>query len=418
MKIIVYLLTYDLISQLAFILMNQIIMMGSRIIISILSFLFLLSPSGKAQEDSSFSADTTTISNLTKECRNLIFIDVEATSGKIDSILLLAKKHDYRFGMYKGYNLLGIKYYILNDYMESIKWYSHALQYVDKNKRSQELNLYGNISYAYSALGISDSVLYFMTLQNTQAELYQLDKVYIQSLLDLGIFYLGKSDYTIAASYFTQVEHECKSTSDSIYLIKAYSSLAQFYHKLEDFDQAYSFYQKAIEIDKKISQIDFLPLNFSNMGEMFFRLKNNYDTAIYFYNKSVELSLHHAKARTILQTNINIGNVFLEKDNIDSSFYYYSKAYEDPLLQNLPVYQAAIYTNIGIYYQKKAKYIKAKEFLLKGLHLSRNLDLLVFRKNALSQLWQLEEAQANYSKSLDYHKEYHQVSDSINEQEA
>lgn len=390
----------------------------NRYLLLCLTFIFLFIQRSDLWASNDYSTDTTLVSKLYEECRELIYNDPDAVTTKVDSMIVISERIDFNHGLYLAYNMKGIKWYMLGNYPASIQAYIQALKYVDKSDVKQEIRLYANLSYSYSIMGISDSTLYYTVLINSLSKQHHLDESYNLSLLDLGIHYLSKSDYVQTASYLMKVDSICKKTDDTLFILKAYSTLANFYQKLENFNTSYYYYQEAIELDKAFSGFDFLAKNTSNIGELFYRVKNDSDTAIYFYNRSIELSLPYAKPENTLQAMINIGNVFLDKEDYDSSFYYYSKAYKDPLLETRPIYQAAIFTNLGIYYHGKRDYKKAKEFLIKGLSLSRELDLKVYQRNALNQLWILEKSRNHHDLALQYHIEYLEALQSIHEQDA
>lgn len=381
-------------------------------------FVLFLSISKKVIAGSNHFADTALINKLHSECKSIIYTDPLSANIKIDSIIKLSNEIHYKLGLYKAYNSRGIVGFMLNDHKYAISSYLKSLQYVDTNKKSQEIRLYSNLYLSYSLSNNSDSALYYLLLENKLAKQYKIEYWYAQSVLDLGNYYLNNSEYANAASYLLIVDEICETSKDTIYILKAYSSLALFYKTIDDFDKSYLYFSKSIEIDKRLLTIDLLSVNYSNMGELFLRLKSNYDTAIYYYKKSVEVANPYNKNQTILQSNINIGNVFLEKDDVDSSFYYYSKAYNDTLLSYFPHYKAAILVNIGYYHYKKVDYNKAVEFLLEGLSLSNELDLLTFKSLALKHLWRLEKDNDNYKQALYYHEEYNDVIDLLQSEEA
>ncbi len=392
--------------------------MNRKLLLLLLLFILHFFPSGDLRANSDYTNDTILINKLYNELRSVIFSDPEAASVKIDSMIVISERINYKPGAYKAYNSKGITYYMLGDNKAAIGAYFQALQNADTSKKGQIVRLYSNISLSYSALRNSDSSLYYLLLVNEKSKKYHIEEWYNQSILDLGNYYHKNSDYAKAATYLLEAEKICENSTDSMYILKSYGTIAMFYQTLQDFDKAYYYYKKSIELDEQLSVINLLSANTSNLGELFLRVKENYDTAIYFYNKSVEVSLPYNKANNIIQANINIGNVFIEKEDFDSAFYYYSLAYEDTLIQNHPYYQAAIFTNLGFYYFKKKENIKAKKFLSDGLSLSKDLGILPFQSLALKHLWSLEKEKANYKKALQYYEEYMEVDKSLQDEEA
>ena len=392
--------------------------MNRKLIFLLLLFTLNIFQSEELKANSDYTNDTILVNKLHKELKKVIFSDPEASSIKIDSIILISKRINYKPGLYIAYNSMGIKYFMLGDNNAAIGAYLKALQNADSTKKEQALRLYSNNSLSYSVMRNSDSSLYYLQLVYEQSKKYHVEKWYNQSVLDLGNYYHNNSDYAKAATYLLEAENICANSTDSIFILKTYGALATFYQKLENFDKAYYYNMKSMELDELLSGINLLSANTSNLGELFLRVKENYDTAIYFYNKSVELSLPYKKAKNILKANINIGNVFIEKGDIDSAFYYYSKAYKDTLLQNIPYFQAAIFTNLGFYYFKKKKNTKAGKFLSDGLSISKELSLLPFQSNALKHLWKLEKENGNYKQALDYHVQYMDAEKLLQDEEA
>jgi len=392
--------------------------MHSKLNHFLLPFILLFMFIGGVKSNTTYTKDTLLINKLYSECKAIVYTDPEATSTKIDSIIIIAERINYKKALYNAYNMMGVKYYMLNDHQAAIGAYFKALKFADNNKKDQYLRLCSNISSSYSVLNKPDSSLYYLKLVNKQSKEYNMKEWYSQSILNLGFYYLRHSNYTKAAAYLNEAKDIIQDNSDSIFILKAYSAIATFYKDINNFDSASYYYQKAIQWNDKLTNINLKSLNTSSLGELYFRSKQEYDTAIYLYNKSVELSAPFERATNKLLATINIGNVFIEKGDIDSSFYYYSIAYKDTLIQYYPIYQAAIYTNLGYYYLKKNKHKMAEKFLVDGLSLSKDLSLLEYQENALKHLWTLEKKKENYKQALNYHEKYMEVEQALQDKEA
>lgn len=363
--------------------------------------------------ENQYTKDTTFVRAQIDASSNLVFVNPDKAQPHIDSILYTSHQINYQFGLYLGHNYQAILYFMTGNYQESIKEYKIALKYVDPEKPIQKIRLYSNISLSHRLLNNDDSTLIYLKIVNEKSAKYRLLTSYYQSVLDLGSYYMDKEDFVNAVSYYAETESNCAVSTDSVFLIKAYSSLAMFYQKVNDFDKSYECYQKAITIDEAYEDLNFLASNYSNLGETFLRLKDNYDTAIYFFRKSMDMSLPFKLQKQTLTCNVNIGNAFLESDRIDSAYIYYLKAYNNELVHRLPEAKTAVLINLGMYYNKDLQFERAFDFLTEGLGKAKELELISFQRSAFQELSELESARGNYREALDYHEQFYVLSDSL-----
>lgn len=381
-------------------------------------FLFLIVSSLFTRGQNDYTQDTIKIRAQLNTISDLIFVDPDQAQFHIDTVLHLSMELQYKYGLYSAYKYTAIMYFLKNDNQASIDEYRKALEYADPKKPDQKIRLYSNISLSYRLLNNKDSSLKYLLIVNEESKKHHLLSTYQHSVLDLGTFYMDQEDYVTAVKYFSETEDNCKTSLDSVFLVKAYSSLARFYHGVNDFDKAYAAFQKAILIDKECKSIDFIAANYANLGESFLRLKDNYDTAIYFYRKSVDLSLPYKREKQKLFSLVNIGNAFLESERQDSAFKYYIQAYNNELINSYPKARAAVIINLGLFYNREGQYEKAYQFLTEGLDLAKDLKLIKFQVNALDELSRLEQHRKHYKASLEYHQSYHILSDSLKKIEA
>lgn len=366
---------------------------------------------------SDYSRDTSYIRSQIDACSDLIFVNPDQAQVYIDSIFYFSERTNYSYGYYRAINFMAIRHFMKGDYWESIHEYQNAMKYVDPEKFNQKLRLYSNISLSYRLLKEPDSSLAYLKIVHKESYLHHNDDTYKQSVLDLGAFYLDKEDYVTAVEYFAETETHCLTSTDSVFLVKAYSTLAMFYKAVNDYDRSYRAFQKVLEIDEAYEQINFLSSNYSNLGELF-RLRDNYDSAIYYYRKALTLTPPHNLKNQALTADINIGNAFLESNRKDSAYVYYLKAYQNEFIKSKPLAQAAVLINLGMYHRQKGDLVKSYSFLNEGYQKAQDFELIGYQRNALIELSDLEYTRGNYQSSLEYHKLFHELSDSLKSEEA
>jgi len=383
-----------------------------------ISLLILLGSFITLAQESDYTRDTIFIRSQLNAINDVIFVDPDQAQPYLDSALNKSKEINFAYGFYSTYNYKAIKHFLNSDYNESIQDYSKALEYADPHKPEQKIRLYSNISLSYRLLHNQDSTLAYLLIVNEESKKYNLQASYQQSVLDLATFYLDKEDFVSAVKYFAETENNCENSVDSVFLVKAYSSLARFYHAVNNFDKAYDAFQKALSIDEASDDINFLAANYANLGECFFRLKNNYDTAIYFYRKSLEFALPYSLEKQRLIADVNIGNAFLENERLDSAYVYYLKAYNNPLIDKRQEIKAAVLINLGLFYNRDGQYEKACQFLKNGLEVAEEMELIKFQMNAYKELSKLKKQQGHFQEALEYYESYFNLSDSLKNIEA
>jgi len=185
-----------------------------------------------------------------------------------------------------------------------------------------------------------------------------------------------------------------------------------------DFDNSLSYYNKAIELNKKNDDIYILPNILAFKGQLYFKLKHNLDSAIYYYKYAREVAHDYNKDFININVNIGLGNIFNEQENYDSASYYYFKVLENHAIENNLGSKAAALVNIGSIYLNTADYQKSEQYLNKGLKLADSLGILNYQGIAYENLIKLFEAKRKYKKSVEYYRLYTNVIDSIHKDEA
>ena len=207
-------------------------------------------------------------------------------------------------------------------FTEALEGYHDAISVKLKSKLPDSLlfkpYLYSGILY-YNQNKFDSASLFFKKAESIQIQYnYQLqerERLYNT----FGVLYFQKGDYKQAKNYFLKAL-DVLPTSHPFYkeLYTNYKiNLAQIYFKLEDYDEAYGIYQSLLQLPG----IDKNDIN-QNVGMIHLHLGAPAKALIYFkkinYNPSSKLVfLYH-----------NIGEAFLNLNNIDSAKKYFEKAIE------------------------------------------------------------------------------------------
>ncbi|MFK5856998.1 MAG: ATP-binding protein [Bacteroidota bacterium] len=369
---------------------------------------------GNTKAPDSYQSDTAHVNQCLELSSNLLFIYPDSAQKYIDTILILSKKVNYEYGLNKGHNLQGIIYWITNNLDDALKQYKLALAYTNNlDSERDKAVILSNIALLFSHIYEIDSAKLYFNKTILFAEENNILDIQNKAVFDLGNLNLNQGNYIDAAHNLTKVKEQLEINHDSVLLMYVHSAFGILYTRLNKFEPALLNYKKAIELDQVIPGVDNISNNYINIGELYFSLQSNFDTALYFYQKAIETALPHFKNNIELSANINSGNTFLEMNELDSVNSYYQKAISDTLINSFPDRKAALLINIGVYHIKNKDYIEARHYLNTGLDMVNKLGILHYKVVALHKLSLLDSIEGNFKQSRQYYVDFKTVSDSL-----
>lgn len=379
-------------------------------------FIFTIQSISLGSNDNSetYDSDTAYINKCIEQCRRILFIYPDSAKKYTDTILSLSIKTNYEYGLFNSYNLKGILYWISNDLDKALEQYKLALKYAnsaeDLRRRAVALS---NIGLVYSNKYMIDSAVYYFEQTIQYSEENNVEDMHTKALFDLSNLYLNQDNYSETARYLFKVRDVLEINEDSLLLMYVYSTFGILYSKVNEFELSLYNYNKAIELDHYLVEVDNIANNYINIGELFFNLGDNYDSAIYYYRKAISVALPHTKRYIELSASINSGNVFLKKMQLDSAKYYYQSALGDTLIQKYQHMKAAVTVNLGIYYFYKNDLNNSRLFIEFGYDMADKLGILRYKKNALELMTSLDSASGRFQEALQHYKSFHIISDSL-----
>ncbi|MFO8129661.1 MAG: CHAT domain-containing tetratricopeptide repeat protein [Bacteroidales bacterium] len=176
-----------------------------------------------------------------------------------------------------------------------------------------------------------------------------------------------------------------------------------------DFDNAYRFFQKAIQEDTA-----YLP-SYNNLG-IFFRLREKYDESLEYFDKAQKLILSWDEPDESVLARIynNMGIVYKDKGDYFKALKYYENALNIFLKDPEDIEMAAqVYINLGNIYIKQSEYEKAldvfmKSSQIKGRYAPREWSVsLANIANAYIGLGRLDKAENFYRKAIHNREKYY-----------
>ncbi len=389
--------------------------MRKKILLVLVSLLLEFAVVGQQSGTFGDGQDTARINRLIEKSSSLLYIKPDSSAMYNDTILDLSAKTNYALGLFKGNNLNGILAWLKADFDNAFRYYRKALLYSEQltQKRNKALVL-GNMGLAFRHAYMLDSAIVYLNKTIEYAHANQVPDIEAKAYLDLSNFYLAKDDYTLTVRNLVHAQNIYDSINNDKMLLFTHVTFGVLYMKVHHFEEALYHLRKAIDYDLARDDINHLSIIYANLGQLYFETVRNYDSAMYYYRRSVKDALPYQEESARMTADINIGNVFLDQELYDSAGYYYQRAFTNPELQNYPDRKAAVLVNLGLFYLYVEDTAKARVFLDEGLQIAEELDILQYKKNALKNLARLDSVAGNFERSLAYYKQYKIASDSLN----
>jgi signal transduction histidine kinase/DNA-binding response OmpR family regulator len=195
-------------------------------------------------------------------------------------------------------------------------------------------------------------------------------------------------------------------------LAETYRIMATCYRDQQDLDKAAYYARKAERLAIQEKNWDLLTRIYNAAGVIAYS-RHLTDSAMIFYNKSLQISDEHRTRRIHLsQVLSNMGEVYLAED-VDKALAYFVKALARAKETHNRPSEAGIMGDIGRAFMQKKKYDDADRYLKQSLKMSRILGLKRISRYAYYALADLKLREGKTTEAFDYLKAYYDVRDSL-----
>lgn len=337
---------------------------------------------------------------------------VDARKYAIKAIILSQKFNNKKEEAFSN-KVIGYFFYYQNNY-------DSAIFYFEKS-----LDLYQIVEYKK---GISDVYTSLGRIYNKKGEIYKAIEFYNKSVLideelgndldkaitynDIGKIYVNVNDYSKALKYFQKSITVFKKEKDEIYLATVYANIGNVYYNWQKYKEALVYIDYALKVftkkDMKYKIADLL----SNKG-MVYESMGEYEKSFKLLNEALAINIEIENDLGIFNCNGNIAKIKEKKQDYAAAL----KIYKQILIiaEKIDYKKGYISTlnNIGNIEYKLGNFESAKVNIQKALDLSLQTGMLTETMLAYQYLADVFNSSKEYSKSVEYYKEYIIFKDSI-----
>jgi AraC-like DNA-binding protein/Tfp pilus assembly protein PilF len=223
--------------------------------------------------------------------------------------------------MVEALNKISIIYFHWSDYRNSYDFLIQALRLCEKYNYDTYLpKIYtnmGNIYFRYNKYDLAkdyyskalrfsqDSALNVVLYNNLGANELENGK------LDSALCYLNKS-LKISSFY------------EEFFLSDIWNNMASYYHKKQQYDSAFYFYQASLSVAKNYNRYAREAQNLSDLGRMFFEL-NKPDSALFYINLANKVAMEHNFPRFIAENHLTLSKIKEAKGKTKEALEHYKE---------------------------------------------------------------------------------------------
>ncbi len=222
----------------------------------------------------------------------------------------------------------------------------------------------------------------------------------------LGTIYHDKSDalnakkhYEIALNLYDQIDHT-KGKGRNFYTMGNVLNTL-----LDDYKQAITYYEKALDIAQEIKDKNAEARAFTGLGNAHYKL-GNYIKAIEYTQKGLRINENAKNTYALTSDYLNLGNIYMKLPEIDKALDYFNSALNIATKTGNIRLKANIYDKIGLCYKELKNYEKATVNIEKSIETYKSLEQY---DQANSQLLDLGTVYADLGRKAEAHRCYQEA---------
>ena len=347
------------------------------ILLPLCSFL-LISSSGIAITNDSL---------ILQQIDSLLFIPVSPNDSVFNlsyknsvKAIELSKSINHWKGEIKGNLVLGNFYLGYQKYYNALVCFLRVMDLGKANNDQRSVfeaterigNVFTEISRFDIALKYFDQASEYLGIEKDPALLFRLH-------LNKGVYFIQTNETKKALTEFYLCYHFAAKQNDTLGISQAMKNIGIVFLHQKEYNSSIYYYQTAIK--------QLLPTNYRNeFGTLYtliahsYEALNNFDSAIYYYHLAKEIREIGGQTRQYYGSLLNLGNLFLESDMLDSAFYYLNAGIDPAERYSLTRLKEYGYLGLSKLFLKHHDYKKSLESFRKYT-IAR--DSVLFEKNRI-----------------------------------
>jgi len=274
------------------------------------------------------------------------------------------------------------------------------------------IQAYTNRSALYRLRGMYDSALAILIDITPRVRKSYDSIVYADHLGDIGYLYTLKNDQKNAlitlheAMKIYQIKHGIKNLS------LLYNRVGSLYQNQKQFDSALVYYNKSLQINDATGFKLGSSVNLINMGNVYEDMHDHYK-AIDYYKRALKIKEEIGDKSGKNKCYNNIGMSYMNLGQVSNAISYHEKSLALAREFNSQLDIAISLINLGFDYQRGKNYHKAIEYTLSGMKIAEQINDLKLMRESARVLSECNSSLRNFEDAYRYQVMFKTYSDSI-----
>lgn len=238
-------------------------------------------------------------------------------------LLLDASEHEHDFARAVGTRMLGTYLCRVGNQSQGLEYLHIAKKYFEKKEDyvivSEICNAMG---HAHLKNGAYDKAKQAYNLSLRMGEQSNDATAAFNAKLGLGRVYIQKGDTTTGMTILHQYKLACVENEKYEGAADVYALLAQIEGDRKNKELSQEYYGRSIEFSKLSRSKSHIAHSYANEGIRKF-MQEDYDSSLYYFEKSLELRLEMKAIRPILEGYFNLGSYYLERDSLQRAVEFF-----------------------------------------------------------------------------------------------
>ncbi len=180
-------------------------------------------------------------------------------------------------------------------------------------------------------------------------------------------------------------------------------NLGNAYERLQKYEKSIEHYQNALTIYKKLPNSLGMIATLKNLGAVYTRT-GNFDQALAYYFQALEESQAIENEQEVIQSLNNIGVAYQKLNQPDKAMKYYQEVLELNRKEGCKDEIALTLNNIGTVFRLQGEYDKALDYFQQALNIGREIDQGELITKSLHNIGNVYNSQQQYDKAIEYYR--------------
>ena len=196
-----------------------------------------------------------------------------------------------------------------------------------------------------------------------------IQRVEFDALYKLANQHKIDKEYVDAIEIYNKLISKQKDTSECVECAKLYEDVGDIYYELKDFQHAFEFMQKALQIYADNNLYDLQLDQYKKIGGLQQGIWQ-FKKAIDIFQQGLSLSTRLGKMEKIIEFELLMGNVMNWAEQLEDAEKYLVSAIEKEKKINLPLIKLRAHVSYAILLRKMRKFDQAERFFKLGMKFS------------------------------------------------